>query len=91
MMYCIGLGEPDKSPRYISTCDEHWYTTTCVKLFQFTQNQVNTVITQLRSHFQYKIFVLDQNENVIFNTNKPKQEQKKVESKTTGLTIKIRV
>lgn len=91
MMYCIGLGEPDKSPRYVSTCDEHWYTTTSVKLFQFTQNQVNTIITQLRSHFQYKIFVLDQNGNVIFNTNKPKQEQKKVEAKASGLTIKIRV
>jgi len=91
MMYCIGLGEPDKSPRYVNTCDDHWYTTTSVKLFQFTQNQVNTIITQLRSHFQFKIFVLDQNGEVIFNTTKQKNMPAKAESKTTGLAIKIRV
>ena len=89
-MYCIGLGEPDKSPRYISTCDQFEHTTTSVKLFQFTQDQVNTVITQLRSRFQFKIFVLDQNGNVIFDTNKPKQKQVQ-EAQASGLTIKIRV
>jgi len=91
MMYCIGIGEPDKSPRYVSTCDDHWYTTTSVKLFQFTQNQVNTIITQLRNHLQFKIFVLDQNGEVIFNTTKQKNMPEKAESKTTGLVIKIRV
>lgn len=90
MMYCIGLGEPDKSPRYISTCDQFDHTTTSVKLYQFTKDQVNTVITQLRSRFQFKIFVLDQNGEVIFDTNKPKAKQIQ-EAKTRGLTIKIRV
>ena len=90
MMYCVGLGDPDKSPRYISTCDDNWYTTTCVKLYQYTQAQVNTVVTQLRKHFQKEIFVLDQGGNVIFNTTKPKQKQaEKVEAK--GLSIKIRL
>ena len=90
MMYCVGLGEPDKSPRYISTCDQYGHTTTSVKLYQFTQGQVNTIITQLRSRFQFKIFVLDQNDNVIFDTNKPKVKEKK-EAQASGLTIKIRV
>lgn len=88
MMYCIGLGTVEQ-PRYVSTCDDNWYTTTSVKLFQYTQEQVNTVITQLRKHFQTKIFVLDMQGNVIFDTNKPKAEAKKSEAK--GLTIKIRV
>ena len=90
MMYCIGLGEPDKSPRYISTCDQYGHTTTSVKLFQFTQNQVNEVITQLRSRFVFKLFVLDQNGEVIFDTNKPKQKQLQ-EVQASGLSIKIRV
>jgi hypothetical protein len=89
-MYCVGIGEPDKSPRYISTCDQYGHTTTSVKLFQFTQNQVNEVITQLRSRFVFKLFVLDQNGNVIFDTNKPKQKQLQ-EAQASGLSIKIRV
>lgn len=94
MMYCIGLGTVEQ-PRYISTCDDHWYTTTSVKLYQFTQQEVNTVITQLRKHCQKNIFVLDQHDNVIFDTNNPKpKEEKKEEKKTAsanGLIIKIRV
>lgn len=90
MMYCVGLGTVD-TPRYISTCDEHWYTTTSVKLYQFTQEQVNTVITQLRSHYQNKIFVLDMQDNVIFDTNSPKPKAEAKKSEAKGLTIKIRV
>ena len=90
MMYCVGIGTVEQ-PRYISTCDEYGHTTTSIKLYQFTRQQVNTVITQLRSRFQYKIFVLDQNDNVIFDTNKPQPRVKQKKASANGLVIKIRV
>ena len=71
MMYCVGLGSPsDKYARYISTCDDKWYETTSVKLYQFTQPQVNTVVKHLRKHNQFDIFVLDIDNNVIFERHK---------------------
>lgn len=89
MLYCIGLGSPsDKSPRYVSSCDEFGYNTTTIKLFNFKQEEVNDTITNLRNRFQYKIYVLDMNGNVIFDTNKPQQKNN---VKTKGLTVKIRV
>jgi hypothetical protein len=90
MMYCIGLGTVEQ-PRYISTCDQYGYTTTSVKLYQFTQSEVNTVITQLRSRFQYNIFVLDQHDNVIFDTNNPQPKAVQKKASANGLVIKIRV
>ena len=90
MMYCIGLGTVEQ-PRYISTCDQYGYTTTSVKLYQFTQSEVNTVITQLRNRFQYNIFVLDQHDNVIFDTNNPRPKAVEKKTSANGLVIKIRV
>ena len=90
MRYGVGSGTVEQ-PRYGSTGDEGGRTTTSIKLYQFTQQQVNTVITQLRSRFQYKIFVLDQNDNVIFDTNKPQPNVKQKKASANGLVIKIRV
>lgn len=89
-MYCVGVGTLD-SPRYVSVCDEYGYSTTSVKLYQFTKEEVNTVITQLRNRYQNKIFVLDMQDNVIFDTNNPKPKAGVKKSEAKGLTIKIRV
>lgn len=89
-MYCVGLGTVD-NPRYVSTCDNFGYSTTSVKLFQFKEDEVNNIITMLRNRFQYKIFVIDQLGNVIFDTNNPKPKVEPKNSEAKGLTIKIRV
>ena len=91
MLYCVGIGTPDKNPRYISWCDNEWYETTSIKLYQYTKEQTNEVIKNMRNHFQTKLFVLEVNDNVIFDTNKPKPAPKEEKQKANGFKIKIRL
>ena len=63
MLYCVGVGDP-KNGWYISNCDDNWYELTRTKLFQYDEEQVNTVIKQLRKHFKKKAFVEDSDKNV---------------------------
>jgi hypothetical protein len=93
MLYCIGLGKPeDTYHRYILNCDDHWYEASTFKSFNFTKEDVERIIQQLKKHFQSKVFVLDMNGNIVLDTNTNKNALTEASAvKASGLKLKIRV
>jgi len=92
MLYCIGIGSPgDTYKRYVSHCDDKWYETSTFKSYEYTQQDAERIIQQLKKHFKTKVYVLDMKDNVVLDTNTNKNELKQASAKTSGLKIKIRV
>lgn len=93
MLYCIGLGSPeDTYQRYVLNCDDRWYEASTFKSFDFTKEDVERIIQQLKKHYQTKVYVLDMNGNVVLDTNKNKNMLVEASAaKASGLKLKIRV
>lgn len=47
----------NKSGRYLSHCDEHWYETTDTPTAMFDENRCRDYVRQLRNHYVYDVTI----------------------------------
>lgn len=47
----------NKTGRYLTHCDEHWYETDSVPAMKFTEQECHALVKQLKNHYVYDVTI----------------------------------